>query len=62
MVFRPQFQFDTDLHINIHGVPWIVGAKKGLPNFNEYSVETIVQVSRRLEVDKGNANNISARR
>ncbi|MDP7048739.1 MAG: hypothetical protein QF721_04750 [Verrucomicrobiota bacterium] len=59
VVLRPQFKFDTDLHINIHGVPWIVGAKKGLPNFNEYSVESIVQVSRRLEVNKGNAANIA---
>ena len=58
VVLRPQFSFDTDLHINIHGVPWIVGAKKGLPNFNEYSVESIVQVSRRLEVNKGNIGNI----
>ncbi|HJO08938.1 MAG TPA: hypothetical protein QGH16_03755 [Verrucomicrobiota bacterium] len=58
VVLRPQFKFDTDLNINIHGVPWIVGAKKGLPNFNEYSVESIVQVSRRLEVNKGEAANI----
>jgi ankyrin repeat protein len=58
VVLRPQFQFDTDLHINIHGVPWIVGAKKGLPNFNEYSVESIVQVSRRLEVNKGILANV----
>ena len=54
---KPAEQYD--LHINIHGVPWIVGAKKGLPNFNEYSVESIVQVSRRLEVNKGNEANIS---
>ena len=59
VVLRPQFQFDTDLHINIHGVPWIVGAKKGLPNFNEYSVESIVQVSRRLEVNKRALANVS---
>ena len=57
-----QLAFDTDLHINIHGVPWIVGAKKGLPNFNEYSVESIVQVSRRLEVNKGTLANVSSRR
>ena len=39
-------------------MPWIVGAKKGLPNFNEYSVESLVQVSRRLEVNKQHINNI----
>jgi len=59
VVLNSQLAFDTDLHINIHGVPWIVGAKKGLPNFNEYSVESIVQVSRRLEVNKGTLANVS---
>ena len=59
VVLNTQFAYDTDLHINIHGVPWIVGAKKGLPNFNEYSVESIVQVSRRLEVNKGTPANVS---
>ena len=48
----------TDLDVSIHGVPWIVGAKKGLPNFNEYSVESLVQVSRRLEVNKQHVKNI----
>jgi hypothetical protein len=42
----------TDLDVSIHGVPWIVGVKKGLPNFNEYSVDSVVKISRRLEVDK----------
>jgi hypothetical protein len=58
VVLNSQFALDTDLHINIHGVPWIVGVKKGLPNFNEYSVESIVQVSRRLEVNKGTLANV----
>ena len=34
------------------------GGQKGLPNFNEYSVESLVQVSRRLEVNKRHINNI----
>jgi len=33
-------------------LPFIVGAKKGFPNFNEYAVQTSVQVSRKLELVK----------
>ena len=36
--------------INIYGVPWIIGAKKGFPNFNEFSVQTVAQITRKLEV------------
>jgi len=35
---------------NVYGVPWIVGAKKGLPNFNEMAVENVFQVTRKLLV------------
>ena len=60
VVLNPRVPIDRDLDkININGVPWIIGVKKGLPNFNEYSVESIVQVSRRLEVNKGNLANVS---
>lgn len=37
---------------NVAGVPWVVGAKKGFPNFNEFSMENYVQVTRRLRLDK----------
>ncbi|MCF7763683.1 MAG: pilus assembly PilX N-terminal domain-containing protein [Verrucomicrobia bacterium] len=37
---------------NIIGVPFVVGAKKGYPNFNEASLQTVVQVSRKLEFRK----------
>lgn len=40
----------------IYGQPFVLGAKKGLPNFNEFSVENVVQVTRKLEVSKPNAN------
>jgi Tfp pilus assembly protein PilX len=36
--------------LNIYGVPVVIGAKKGYPNFNEISSETAVVVSRKLEV------------
>jgi hypothetical protein len=35
--------------INMYGVPWVIGAKKGFPNFNEFSMENALQVTRRLE-------------
>ena len=34
---------------NIYGVPWVIGAKKGFPNFNEFSMENPLTVSRKLE-------------
>ena len=48
----------TDLQVgqniltNIYGVPWIIGAKKGFPNFNEYSTECAVQITRKLQVTR----------
>jgi hypothetical protein len=32
-----------------YGVPLVIGAKKGLPNFNEFAGQTAVQVTRKLE-------------
>jgi hypothetical protein len=37
---------------NFYGVPWIIGAKKGLPNFNELAVENVFELSRKLEVGR----------
>jgi hypothetical protein len=38
--------------VNVYGVPWIIGAKKGFPNFNEFSMQGIVQVTRKLEIHR----------
>ena len=35
---------------NVYGVPWIIGAKKNLPNFNEFYMVNAVQVTRKLQV------------
>jgi hypothetical protein len=40
---------------NVYGVPWIVGVKKGLPNFNEFHLQSAAQVTRRLAAVKRNA-------
>jgi len=42
--------------VNLYGVPWIIGAKKGLPNFNEFSMQDIVQVTRKLQVIRSDTN------
>lgn len=42
--------------VNIYGVPWIIGAKKGLPNFNQFSLLTGAQVIRKLEVTRDSLN------
>jgi hypothetical protein len=41
---------------NLYGVPWIIGAKKGLPNFNRFSEMNVVQVTRKLQVTKPSMN------
>lgn len=42
----------TDTVTNVVDVPWIVGAKKGFPNFNEFTMRSVVSVSRRLLLEK----------
>ena len=37
------------VNANIYGVPWVIGAKKGYPNFNEYSLQTAFSAARKLE-------------
>ncbi len=39
-------------YINIYGVPWIIGAKKGFPNFNEFAMENTFTVTRRLNITR----------
>jgi hypothetical protein len=38
--------------LNIFGIPAVIGAKKGWPNFNELSIETSVQIGRKLQLTK----------
>ncbi|MEI6194189.1 MAG: hypothetical protein WCS42_07650 [Verrucomicrobiota bacterium] len=42
----------VDVPDNIYGVPWIIGAKKGFPNFNEISMQDVVTVTRKLQVTR----------
>lgn len=43
---------NTPILQNVYGVPWIIGAKKGFPAFNKFGMQTIVQVSRKLQVQR----------
>ena len=41
-----------NLPVNVYGVPWIVGAKKGFPNFNELAMDCAFQITRKVEVTR----------
>lgn len=36
----------------VFGVPLVIGAKKGFPNFNEFSMQNVFQISRKLQVTR----------
>jgi hypothetical protein len=38
----------------VQGVPLVLGARKGLPNFNEFTLQTLVQAQRKLELRRTN--------
>jgi hypothetical protein len=38
-----------NLGVNMYGVPWVIGVKKGFPNFNELSMENPFTVTRKLQ-------------
>jgi hypothetical protein len=39
-------------NFNIYEIPWVIGAKKGLPNFNQISLESFSALSRKLQIVK----------
>ncbi len=45
----------TNLAVNVYGIPWIIGAKKGLPNFNQLFMRNTFQITRKLQVWRSNA-------
>jgi len=45
---------------NVYGIPWIIGAKKGFPSFNEFYDLNSVQVSRLVQVNRASTNNYSS--
>ena len=59
---RPQDPIDfsisggQNVSLNLYGVPWILGAKKGLPNFNLFSTVNASQITRKLQVNRNTTN------
>ena len=51
VLFDPYTHSANSLHTYdmLYGVPLVIGAKKGLPNFNQFAMETLIQVTRRLD-------------
>ncbi len=45
----------TRLNANVFGMPVIIGARKGYPTFNEYSMQSVVELSRKISVAKDDA-------
>lgn len=37
---------------NVYGIPIIIGARKGYPSFNEYSMQSVVELSRKISVER----------
>ena len=46
--------------VNVYGVPWIIGAKKGLPAFNQFYMTNTAQISRKLMFTRDHAGSPSA--
>jgi hypothetical protein len=42
----------ASIPVNVYGVPWIIGAKKGFPNFNEFSMDNVVNITRKMQVTR----------
>jgi hypothetical protein len=40
----------------VYGVPLVIGAKKGFPNFNEFSMQSEFQITRKLQVTRPSTN------
>jgi hypothetical protein len=53
---RQALKSPDDVHM-VYNVPLVVGAKKGFPNFNEFAMQTQVQVSRKLQFTRKNGPN-----
>jgi hypothetical protein len=42
--------------VNVYGVPWIIGAKKGFPNFNAFTLENVFKLTRKLQLTRPNTS------
>lgn len=40
----------------VHGIPFVIAARKGFPNFNEFAMQTVFQITRRLQITRPSVN------
>lgn len=45
---------------NIYGIPWVIGVKKGLPNFNAVELDNSFYIERRLQFNRNSTAPVSA--
>jgi len=36
--------------LNFYGVPWVIGARKGFPNLNQIAIQSVSEITRKLEI------------
>ena len=53
---RQTLKTPDDQHM-VYNIPLVIGAKKGFPNFNEFAMQTLVQVTRKLQFTRQNGPN-----
>jgi hypothetical protein len=46
----------SNLATNVYGIPWIIAAKKGFPNFNAFQMENIFKLTRKLQLTRTSTN------
>lgn len=46
----------TNRAVNVYGIPWIIAAKKGLPNFNQFYLRNTFGITRKLQVYRFDPN------
>ncbi len=45
---------DGKVRLNVVGMPWLIGARKGYPNFNEQELLTDIQMTRKIGLNRRN--------
>jgi len=46
--------------VNVYGVPWIIGARKGFPEFSELNLLSVAQVSRLVRVNRSTLSGLNS--
>lgn len=56
----PNIPFGLSNTNNIYGIPWILGAKKGLPNFNALEMVNAFRIERELQFTRNSVTPVSS--